>query len=186
MLIISLVLCILLCFITIIVVHFRRKRRVNITRYFGDGPVPAVDPEAVAEMEERKRVREALRKLEDSGEEDPAKAERKAEKKAAYEDDGIEDSGEKAPRKASDPDSASATEDDLEDTGSPRSLKRSAGSASGKPQSSAERESGKPRTTADREPGIDDLEDTGIRRPAKPAGKKASAKESTDDLVDEG
>lgn len=164
MLIISLVLCILLCFTTIIVVHFRRKRRVNITRYFGDGPVPAVDPEAVAEIEERKRVREALRKLEDSGEEDPAKAERKAEKKAAYEDDGIEDSGEKAPRKASDPDAASATEDDLVDTGRPRSLKRSAGSASGKPQGSA-----------DRETGIDDLEDTGSPRSGRPQRSTDSA-----------
>ncbi len=112
---IGLTLAILLCISTILIVHFRRKRRVNISRYFGDGPVPAVDPEAVAAAEEKKRQREILRQMEDTGETPPRPKLDPAEKHPT--DDGIVDTGESAPKKKDDTAPKHPTDDGIEDSG---------------------------------------------------------------------
>ena len=57
-----------ICIITILVVKLRRKNRVVIHRYFGDGPVPARDgKEAIEEHERRKAEKKMLNTIEDEG-----------------------------------------------------------------------------------------------------------------------
>ena len=152
------------CIIVILAAHMKKTRRANISRYFGDGPVPAIDPEAVREAEERKKAREALRQLEDSGE---GVSRPKVPREKPPTDDGIEDTGERTPRKPAEASERSAvkpdakpisemTIDELEDTGE-RSPKKSAEKSSGSSVNrTAPRNTKKP---ADN--GIDDVIDEG-------------------------
>ncbi len=162
---------------TVIIAHFRRKRRVRISRYFGDGPVAAVDPEAAAAEEERKKAREALRRLEDSGVGTPRPKPAPGEKHPT--DDGIVDSGERVPRHSVKP----VKEPDT--TKQPESTK--------KPESTKQPESTKKPVSTKQPETIDDIEDSGeksAKRSRIPSTKEKLRKkrpaESIDDITDEG
>lgn len=183
---IAVLLCFLLCIGTLLIIHFRRKRRVNVRRYFGDGPVPAVDPEAVAAAEARKKEREMLRKLEDSGESVPRP---KAEPKEKHPtDDGIVDTGESTPK------IKRPTDDDIIDTGEstpkkqkPKDETVDTDGSAGSGGDSAGRKSlqNKGETTME---DMDAIEDSGERKKKKdPAtAKKRESSSSINDIIDEG
>ncbi len=60
-----------LCLCMILIVKHKQKKRVNIRRYFGDGPVPSRnakdDQEEVQEFEKRRAEQKMLKSIEDDG-----------------------------------------------------------------------------------------------------------------------
>ena len=77
---ICLILASALCVGTILVVSHRRKNRVTVHRYFGDGPVPARDgEEVIEEQRRRKEMHRMLNTIEDEVEPAPKKPAKKPE-----------------------------------------------------------------------------------------------------------
>ncbi len=105
--VIGFVLAIALCLGTILVVQSRRKKRVAIRRYFGDGPVPARDgPEVMAELERRKEERRQLETIEDESELPKLRIPEML-KSSGVPDDGEEDTGAPVKKQTTEPETDS-------------------------------------------------------------------------------
>ena len=166
--VICLILAIGLCLGTILVVQHRRKKRVTVHRYFGDGPVPARDgPEVMEEIRKQKAQREYLATIEDESELPKLRVPERL-KTQEHEDtgsDGYEDTGAASPRK----NPARKKEepaDEYEDTGIPEPRK----------------------TAATRQKAVTKVKDTDDTQEdtGSASRRKKTARDSEDPYVDEG